>query len=536
MGNLDRAMAALAEHGAAKIHAALEKLPIWWWEQGEQRFSRDRWKTVESVEQALEDDPWLRADAIRLLAALDPEAAAPLALELVKERWKKNDLEDLAKNQAVNALWSTAHHLPLPTLLASDVSDHLYGADVTKVLARIPVAERPAVLLSLLPRDLAKTQFSRLLREVLALETLDRKETVDALATVVLEDGHPTQDRAAEWLHRGGSEPALRALVAYLERGGRRSEIRSASIGAAARLGSEAATRLLMPLVTDPKASTFERATCFDSIGQSIRKKTFPKDDATWIHLGLDALASKNVEIVEAARRMLGVMNKRAVDAAAAKPGNKTTKKAAARDDGWLDGFEADLRRIVAVLEEHGYTFAAKKPIAPASKTARKALDAFEEKHGVALPWSLRAFWERFASVDLREDTEGENDLPELGRLDPLVVVSLVEAERELAFRLKEHAKMPKSVRPPLRLWLAPEAYCKYDPDGDEFDELPLMLALEKERAADGVVEERNRKRGPLLSYLRDAVAAGGFLAMAGTKSKEAKAFRAKLTKGLKGF
>lgn len=540
MANLEPAVAALAAHAPQKIFEKLRKLDIWWWERDEQRFSRDRWKSARDVRRALDErDPWLAANAIQLLAELDPKTAASIAVGLVNEKWRKNDLDELAKNQAVGALWSTAHHVPLETLLSPDVARHLDGDEVSKVYARIPAKERPRVLQTLLRRDLEKSPFPRDLRAVLALESIGTPETIRALGAAILDDRHPAQESAAEWLYRGGSAPALRALVAYLERGGKRPGVRAASIGAAARLGPETANRLLLPIVRDAKARSFERASGFDSVQQAIAKKQFPKDDADWIRAGLDALAGKKGEIAEAARRMLAVMSDRAVDAAAkAKPAAKKPKPAkgsAARTDDWLDGFESDVRHIVKVLGDRGYTFAAKQPITPAAKTARRSLDELEKKLGVALPWSLRAFWERFDSVDLREDTEGMNDLPELGKLDPLVIVSLAEARKYLAFDLKARARMPRSVRPPLWLYLAPDRWCKYDPDGNEANEEPLELALEGERRADGTVRGRGVKQ-TFLGYLRKATATGGFLALEATKDPKQKALRVALVKGLKGF
>ncbi|MBL8612326.1 MAG: hypothetical protein JNL38_33605 [Myxococcales bacterium] len=556
MANLKPAMDALGAIPPAAAFAALKKLRIWWWEGGEQRVALDRWKTPKDLSRALAaGDPWLAANAIRIVAEVSPAAAAPVARALAAETFTSSELDELAGNQVTQVLWEVAHHLPLDDVFALDAARSLAGVDAAKVVAAIPAGRRAAALSPLLAKRLDYRSLRYQVRELLALETLGDPKTLRALAAVVVEDGHPAQERAAAWLYQGGSEAALRALVAYLDRGGKSQEVRAAAIGAAARLGAAEATRALADLAADKSASRFERATCFSAVADAIELRRFPKDDPTWIRLGLAAARDRRVDVAEAARRMLGAMHARAAAAAAADapaPQRGAGRGGAARAPrraaepasasapppaAWLDGFEADLRRIVSALREHGYGFAARSPIVRASKTAKKSLDAFERKHGVLLPWSLRAFWERFASVDLREDVDAEeSSLPELGRCDPLVVVSLAEAARWLDSATARHAKLPKSARPRPSLYLAPDPLRKYDPDGEEPDERPLLLALASDRRVDADVASRNVKPTGFLSYLRSIVAAGGFQALTRPKGRDARSHRAKLTRHLEGW
>lgn len=308
-------MTALSAYDPASIHATLATLRVAWWDRGSWCLAVHRWKTSDDIARALvEDDPWLRANAVRIVAELSPETALPLALDLVRDEWTKSDLDSLARSQALGALWVTGHLLSLDALLERDVSDHLTGVDVTKVVVRIPTDERSAAFASLLARSYAYGSIGYRVRELLALESIVERETIDALAAAVLDDTHPTQGRAAEWLYRGGSEPSLRALSAYLERGGERSEIRLASIGAAARLDAETASRLLALIAGDESAPASERTACFDAVALAIRERRVRRDDLGWIRLGLRAVAERDEAVVAAAKRMLRAMNKRSVE------------------------------------------------------------------------------------------------------------------------------------------------------------------------------------------------------------------------------
>lgn len=294
----------------------LLRLAPWWWERGEQRFARDRWPDVASVETALrEEDPWLAAQAILLLAELDPAQAAPLARDLTALPRRKGDLEELAANQATQALWRTAWRLPLKELLALDDGQRLYGVDVEKVLREVPPGERVALLSTLLERQLAYGTLAYHLRELLALAHCTEPEALELLARAAREDAHPAQARALEWLFRANTPLTLAPLARYLEEGGEKPAARSAGIAAAARLGPETAERLLAPLAGEG-ALPADRAACFDALAQALKRKLLPRDDPAWLERGLAALETRGA-VAEAATRMLDAMLPRAVKAAA---------------------------------------------------------------------------------------------------------------------------------------------------------------------------------------------------------------------------
>jgi len=98
----------------------------------------------------------------------------------------------------------------------------------------------------------------------------------------------------------------------------------------------------------------------------------------------------------------------------------------------------------------------------------------------------------------------------ELGRHDPLVVLSVksvsVEAKQQAFIRRQQAA----SLREPFCVGLTPVDGGKYDAGGD-YDGMVSWHAVLADAGFDVQVEDEERKRGWLVDHLRAYVLAGGF-------------------------
>jgi hypothetical protein len=98
---------------------------------------------------------------------------------------------------------------------------------------------------------------------------------------------------------------------------------------------------------------------------------------------------------------------------------------------------------------------------------------------------------------------------PELGRSDPLVIVSLDRLFTEVEARAAANPGKANAPREPLHAYLGPDPLHKYDPDDEHPDEHPTQIALPAEDA-EGRVQGRFGAMS-FVDYLRTNVERGGF-------------------------
>ncbi|MEO7330927.1 MAG: hypothetical protein ABI193_20295 [Minicystis sp.] len=189
-----------------------------------------------------------------------------------------------------------------------------------------------------------------------------------------------------------------------------------------------------------------------------------------------------------------------------------------------MQRFGENVERIVAVLKKAKYPFASKNPFPPARPDAAKKLAAIAKLIG-PLPLSLEVFYSRYDGVDLAQNTEavipatkvlGPGVLDELGRSDPLIVVSLAALEADAKAIVKRNKALADALREPLYPYLSPDPRCKGMGD-DVADDKPVRLVPGE--GADG--ELASSGADPFfVDWLRRYVQAGGFLSLASPRDR----------------
>jgi hypothetical protein len=171
--------------------------------------------------------------------------------------------------------------------------------------------------------------------------------------------------------------------------------------------------------------------------------------------------------------------------------------------------FADDLDTIVERLDKGGYVLADQKnAVRRAAPDAAKKIAALEKRLGGPLPVALRAFYEVFDSIDLREETESgtawDSPFLELGRADPLVIIPIAQ----LAIEAKDAGAARGAD---VEVYLAPTRAKKFDPDQEEVDDCPLHVVL-PDAGADARLRMWKERERWFVDYLRTAVMGGGFV------------------------
>jgi hypothetical protein len=171
--------------------------------------------------------------------------------------------------------------------------------------------------------------------------------------------------------------------------------------------------------------------------------------------------------------------------------------------------FADDLDTIVERLRKSGYVLASpESAVRRAAPDAAKKIAALEKRLGGPLPLALRAFYEVFDSIDLREETEPgtawDSPFLELGRSDPLVIIPIAQ----LTVEAKDAGARDGTEA---EVYLAPTKAKKFDPDQEEVDDCPLHVVL-PDAGADARLRMWGQRERWFVDYLRVAVIGGGFV------------------------
>jgi hypothetical protein len=404
---------------------------------------------------------------------------------------------------------------------------------------------------------------------LLALQIAEKDAaTLAHLHAIWLKEEHPYRTQALQWLFRAGHEglaPIAAKLPGLLLDHAAPAYQRHDALNATFMLGdADAAANVLLPRLGSMDDVGITTQDVLRHLGFALAGNRFPRADPRWVEavVGLSA----DPALSAAAKEVLGRMDKAAVKkatAAAAKgakaPAKKkaeektATAKAPAAKTDYLarylagehekvwdelralgEGVRAEgvveqaqevaremMRRlqknveiIAAALEKGRYNFAAKKPVVLARVDAPKKITALEKTLGGPIPLALAAFYEVFESVSLAEDPEGMTDAytidPELGRSDPLVIVSLAILAKDLAEQANSASRCA---------YVAPDWLTKYDVNDEYPDEHPARM-LVPDAGADAKLDTQQGPPIFFVDYLRAYVQRGGFYRLDAAKNQ----------------
>jgi hypothetical protein len=524
-------------------------------------------------------EPTVVAFGVALLHRVDPEAALKEAIDLLSLGVTDGDLDRRVRDNALLTFQFTMNRIPFDILIrllnhgglgeneAASLADRPELADGTLRFTHFEAVENA-------PAN--ESTAARGLRFALARRGVAEKDPamLARLAIIADTEGHPFRGHALDFTLDAASPEALLTRFdgpASLEERGKilwRLFTHHPAL-AAPTFGERLSTDAGRSVLGDEVIALVLRAATI-----AANAKRLPKDDASMIGAGVALLeVSAHRDL---ARALLSALDRKAVERAMGGSKKKAKKvlvpapalpkkidflrryQKGEHEAVWSElralgptvrdpALEAeamavarltmtrmrdDLERIAATLKAGKYRTKLPVPV-QREKPDNKAAQALEKIVGGPLPMSLRALYDTFRVIDLREHKDALVDTytleEELGRHDPLVVLSVKNVTTEAKQQAFVRKQQAASLREPFRVGLTPVDEGKYDPEGD-YDGMVTWHAILPDTGFDVQVEDEKGKRAWLLDRLRAYVLAGGFSGPMDAATKQ------KLTAGLEPF
>lgn len=560
---------------------------------GQGSFLEGRYPDEPSLRKGFEGrEPTLIGFALELLHGVEPAEALRVAVEIVKLGKTAGHLDAHVRSGALRVLETDLGAVPFELVLALGFDGEIESTgplesrvELASSAARLALFDRiehasnPGVTGS--AKKNAINRFTTNLRKDIVARGVAEDDALllARLAKISEDEAHPYFREALVVLLGRLTFDEIAAKLDASISDARRSAIGSALLGKRGIEPEKLAHLMAETLpanVARPKLG-IDAHFCLTCVLADLRRGSLRKDDAALIRLGLGCSAAHQPkEIIELARVLLTLLDQEAVEKALKAAGVEAPKtrelpapplpkkldflaryergeheavwrelcalgktvrdpkvepQALAVARAAMARLKGNLDRIVKALKKGKYAPMATKPV-EAAKNGAKEVDALEKVLKGEVPIALRAFYETFAHINLRESPNALVDTyaldEELGRKDPLVVYPL----KRLAPKLKEaastNAKLCAPLREPLRIWLSPSVEGKDDPD-KEYDGIDMWDGELPDAGFDLEVGFKGG-RAYFVDRLRAYVARGGFLLSDDPATTDA------LAKGLESF